>query len=192
MSSRVGYSLLGIVGLVLWTGAGCPGPTDSGAGNQTGDSANQNADASHPTTLSITLSNDSCSTYISPKLGVCPKGMTELPHYFVDPPAILAPGESVTYTTDQVAGAADGDCSSFPTTFTVGIPGWGYGPTSNPDLMTYVETRFVGFIGTQFHCGDTIILHWSNCAAGGGAGFWTSEVVAAPGNPTPTASFASP
>jgi hypothetical protein len=178
MKSRIGYVVLSIVGFVLWTGVGCPAPDGQ--------------DDSHPNTLTITLFNDSCGTYISPKFGVCPNGMTEEPHHFVDPPAVIAPGESVTYTTDQVAGATDGDCQAFTTAFTVGTPGWGYGPTSNPDTMTYVDTRFVGVIGTQFHCGDTIKLHWSNCATGSGPGTWTSEVIPGPGNPAPTAPFATP
>jgi hypothetical protein len=143
-----------------------------------------------PTTLTINVFNDSCATYISPRLGVCPNGMAQPPHYFVEPPPVITPGQSVSYTSDQIAGAVDGDCSTF-SGLVVGIPGWGYGPTSNPDTMTYVETRFVGLVGVQFHCGDTINLRWSNCTTGG-EGTWTSEVIPAPGNPDPTAPFGPP
>ncbi len=125
MKSFFAHVALAFVGLVLSTGAGCPGPGDQGTGDP-------------PTTLTISLYNDSCGTYISPRFAVCPKGMAEQPHYFVEPPVVLAPGQSVTYKTDQVAGATDGDCAAFSTAFMVGIPGWGYGPTSNPDIMTYV------------------------------------------------------
>ncbi|HSW46605.1 MAG TPA: hypothetical protein VLM89_13655 [Phycisphaerae bacterium] len=180
MKSRVGYLVLSIVSLALWTGAGCPGLDGLASDNQ-----------QPPTKLTITIFNDSCSTYIAPKFGVCPNGMAQPPHHFVEPPAVIAPGKSVTYTTDQVAGAADGNCATFSTEFMVGVPGWGYGPTSNPDTMTYVETRYVGLIGVQFHCGDTIKLRWSNCISGG-EGTWTSEVIPATGNPAPTASFGPP
>jgi hypothetical protein len=152
-------------------------------------------------TLKVTLYNDSCGTYIAAKFGVCPKGMSEQPHYFIDPPAVIAPGDSITYTTDQVVtdeggSADDGNCVAFPTAFTVGVPGWGYGPTNNPDTMTWVgmpaDPPYVGFIDTQFHCGDTINLRWSNCDTGTGAGTWTSEVIPGPGNPAPTAPFGPP
>lgn len=192
MKSRLGYCLFGIVGLALWTGSGCPSPTSLSNGSQNGGSASPNTDVALPTTLTITLFNDSCGTYIAPKFGVCPNGMTAEPHHFVDPPAVLAPGKSITYTTDQVAGATDGNCSSFPTAFTVGIPGWGYGPTSNPDTMTYVDSRFVGVIGVQFNCGDTIRLRWSNCDTGSGQGSWTSEVIPGPGNAATTTPFVIP
>jgi len=178
MRSGTGYVVLGIAGVVLLTGAGCPGPADQ--------------DAPPPTAIKITLFNDSCGTYLAPKFGVCPNGMTQEPHHFVNPPAVVAPGESVTYTSDQVAGATDGNCVAFPTVFTAGIPGWGYGPTSNPDTMTYVDTRYIGIIGIQFHCGDTVNLHWSNCATGSGEGTWTSEVIPGVGNPEPTAPFGPP
>jgi hypothetical protein len=178
------YVGLGIVAVVLWSGAGCPGPTDP-----TVDPQNQ--DPIRTTTLTITLINDSCGTYISPKFAVCPNGMALQPHHFVDPPAVVAPGASVTYTTDQIAGA-DGDCVASSSNFMVGLPGWGYGPTSNPDAMTYVDTRYVGMLGVQFHCGDTVKLHWSNCATGSGPGTWTSEVIPGPGNSEPTAPFAAP
>ncbi len=185
MKTRVGCLMVAVAGLSLWAGSSCPGPTDLGNGDQ-------NTDPVRKKTLTITLYNDSCSTYIAPKFGVCPKGMPQPPHYFVEPPPVIEPGKSVTWTTDQIAGVADGDCTAFPETFTVGIPGWGYGPTSNPDTMTYVETRFVGFVGTQYHCGDTIRLRWSNCTAPGTAGTWTSEVEPAVGNPSPTSGFVSP
>jgi hypothetical protein len=166
---------------------------------QNGDPGDQSQDPVHPTMLKITLFNDSCGTYISPGFGVCPKGMADQDsHHFVNPPAVIAPGDAVTYTSDQVAGAADGDCVAFSTDFTVGIPSWGYGPTPTPDNnwlyvgMTYGDPPYVGFIGTQFHCGDTIELHWSNCDTGGGAGVWTSEVIPGPGNPQPTAPFGPP
>lgn len=184
MKSFFAHVALAFVGLVLSTGAGCPGPGDQGTGDP-------------PTTLTISLYNDSCGTYISPRFAVCPKGMAEQPHYFVEPPVVLAPGQSVTYKTDQVAGATDGDCAAFSTAFMVGIPGWGYGPTSNPDIMTYVgmpdDSPYVGLIGVQFHCGDTINLRWSNCGNSGvGAGTWTSEVVPASGNPAPSSPFGPP
>jgi hypothetical protein len=178
-----GCALLALVSPFVWSGLGCPG---------LGGQDTQDQDDTHPTTLKITLYNDSCGTYIAPKLGVCPNSMAQPPHYFAEPPPVIVPGQSVTYTTDQLAGATDGSCVDYPTTFTVGIPGWGYGPTSNPDTMTYVETRFVGLIGVQFSCGDDVNLHWSNCTTGGGEGVWTSEVIPGPGNPEPTAPFGPP
>ena len=181
------YVGLSTVSLALLSGAGCPGVTGLGLNDP---------NTAHPTTLTITLFNDSCGTYIAPKFGVCPLGMAQQPHYFVEPPAVVVPGQSVTYTTDQVAGTTDGDCVAFASDFTVGIPGWGYGPTSNSDTMTYVgmpaDPPYVGIIGTQFHCGDTIELHWSNCAAVCGAGSWTSNVIPGAGNPAPTEPFGPP
>ena len=76
------------------------------------------------------------------------------------------------------------------------LPSAGYGPTSNPDLMTYVGMPdgppYMGVIGVQFNCGDTIELRWSNCATGGGEGTWTSTVIPAAGNPQPTEAFGPP
>ena len=187
MKSRIGNVVLSMVSFVLWTGIGCPGPTDPDPDGQ---------EPAHPTTLKVTLFNDSCGTYISPKFGACPMGMPQQPHYFVEPPAVVAPGQSVTYFTDQVAGTTDGDCVAFATEFTVGVPGWGYGPTDNPDTMTYVgmptDPPYIGIIGVQFQCGDAIELRWSNCDTGSGAGSWTSEVIPGPGNPAPTAPFGPP
>jgi hypothetical protein len=178
------FAYVALSGVSLALLGGCPALTGA------------DPNAAQSTALTITLFNDSCGTYIAPKFGVCPLGMAQQPHYFVEPPALLAPGQSVSYTTDQVAGATDGDCSAFSSDFTVGVPGWGYGPTSNPDTMTYVGMPdgppYVGIIGTQFHCGDTIELHWSNCAEGGGAGSWTSEVIPAQGNPAPSEPFGPP
>jgi len=182
MERFAGYVGLGIASLVAWAGAACPAPTGPGT--------------TDPTTVTITLFNDSCGTYIAPKFGVCPLGLSGALHHFVEPPAVVAPGQSITYTTDQVAGITDGDCAAFSTDFTVGISGWGYGPTNDAATMTYVgmpdDPPYVGTIGVQFHCGDTIELRWSNCDAGGGAGTWTSEVIPAAGNPTPTEPFGPP
>jgi hypothetical protein len=134
--------------------------------------------------VEIRLMNDSATQFVAANLGVCPNGMANEPHYFVDAPHVLAPGEEVTYTTRQVAGLA-GNCLIFSSDFMIGLCGWEYG--SSAEELTAVATRYGGQIGFQFSCGDTVILRWSEAGETGGA--WTSEVQPAPGNDAPVAEF---
>jgi hypothetical protein len=134
--------------------------------------------------VEIRLVNESDTEYVAGNLGVCPNGMAVEPHYFIDSPPVLAPGEEVSYTTGQVAGLG-GNCLVYTTDFMIGLCGWQYGPSA--DELTAVATRYGGQIGFQFSCGDTVILRWSDTGAAGGA--WTAEVQPAAGNSTPVAEF---
>jgi hypothetical protein len=131
----------------------------------------------------VYLINDSNSFLVSPKLGVCPNGLSTEPHFFIDPP-VLRPGEVARYTTRQIAGT-QGDCSEAGSAFSIGLCGWGFGSCSCS--MTQIAKRYGGQIGTQFHCGDTILLRWTDAGETGGT--WTSEVLPATGNEPPTADF---
>ncbi len=137
------------------------------------------------TIVTITVVNDSQTQFVQPKLRVCPEGMLVEPHFPLANPPILAPGQSVTYTTAQIAGAS-GNCQTFSTNFMLGLCGWGYGTDRAALLDT--AARYGGQIGFQFHCGDTVILHWTD---GAEAGTWSSEVQPAEGNPAPVAAFQS-
>jgi len=132
----------------------------------------------------IYLVNDSTTHVVAPKLGVCPVGMTTEPHYFVDPIPNIQPGESVVYTTRQIAGN-HGVCTNADPAFSIGLCGWSYGTCTC--AMTHVAQKFGGQIGFQFNCGDTIILRWTD--TGGAGGTWTSEGLTAAGNAAPTADF---
>jgi hypothetical protein len=163
-------TILGLTGLVVGT-AGC---TDLFPLPGCGDDAR----------VQIKLINDSTSRYVAPNLGICPNGMASQPHHFVKPAPLLAPGQEVTYTSCQIAGS-DGSCTTFSSEFSIGLCGWQYGPSE--DELTSALRRFGGQIGTQFGCGDTVILRWSDNDAGGGS--WTSEVEPASGNNPPAADF---
>ncbi len=132
----------------------------------------------------IKVVNDSARQFVSPNIAVCPNGITQPPHHFVEVPAVLAPGESITYTTEEIAGT-DGNCRTFTTDFMLGICTWQFGSTRD-DLAT-ADQRFGGQIGFQFQCGDTVILHWLDTDETGGS--WTAEIITAPGNQVPTAPF---
>ena len=119
--------------------------------------------------VQIRFVNDSATETVAPNVGVCPNGMASEPHYFLDSPPVIAPGEEVTYTTWQIAGLG-GNCLFYSTDFMIGLCGWQYGPSA--DDLTAVETRYGGQIGFQFSCGDTVILRWSDAGEAGGA--WTS------------------
>jgi hypothetical protein len=136
--------------------------------------------------VQIKVVNDSERQTVSPNIAVCPNSIEQPPHYFVDIPPVLGPGESITYTTEELAGS-DGNCRTFNTSFMLGICTWQFGPTR--DDMTTVDQRFGGRIGSQFQCGDTVILHWLDTDEVGGS--WTAEVVPARGNQPPSASFQS-
>jgi hypothetical protein len=137
------------------------------------------------TIVRIKLVNDSQAQYVQPHLRVCPLGMATDPHYPLANPPILAPGQSATYTTAQIAGD-DGNCQTFSTDFMLGLCGWGYG--TNRNNLSDTGQRYGGQIGYQFWCGDTVILHWTD---DGGPGIWTSEVQSAVGNEPPVAPFQS-
>jgi hypothetical protein len=134
--------------------------------------------------VQITLVNESETQTVAPNLGVCPNGMASEPHYFVDSPPVIAPGEEVTYTTGQIAGLG-GNCLFFSTDFMIGLCGWQYGPSA--DELTSVDTQYGGQIGFQFSCGDTVIMRWSDTGENGGA--WTTEVQPGAGNDAPVAEF---
>lgn len=133
--------------------------------------------------VTIRIVNASVTQFVSPNLRVCPKGLSEPPHYFVDPPPVLAPGQETTYTTGQIAGA-DGDCRLYPATFMIGMCGWQYG--TDAGALSPRAVRYGGQIGVQFSTGDTVTLRWTEGADGGS---WTSDVEPAPGNSPPSAAF---
>lgn len=164
-----------IVALTLATMLACGGcPFDPGIW---GDASSR---------VQIRLENTSATEYVAPNVGVCPNGMAQPPHYFLEPPPVLGPGQSFTFTTTQLAGF-DGNCATFATDFMIGLCGWQYGPAA-ADLAATTQ-RFGGQIGFQFRCGDTVILRWTD--AGAAEGTWSSEVVSGPGNEPPTADFQS-
>ena len=68
----------------------------------------------------IKLVNDSERQFVSPNVAVCPNGITDPPHHFVEVPPVLGPGESITYTTEELAGT-DGNCQTFSTNFMIGL-----------------------------------------------------------------------
>jgi hypothetical protein len=146
-----------------------------------------NPNADDEASVRVTLVNGSSTQYVSPNLGVCPMGMATPPHYFVTPAPVLAPGQQITYSTDQIAGAS-GNCQTFATDFTIGLCGYSYGASA--EGLTAIEGPYRGIIGTHFNCGDTVVLTWSD--AGSAQGSWTSEVQPAAGNPTPTEAFGPP
>ncbi len=134
--------------------------------------------------IRIYLVNDSNTHYVSPNLGVCPNGMGFTPHYFVNPPPVIAPGRAVCYTTTDLAGT-QGNCSSTNPLFAIGLCGWSYGPTA--EGLSSHSQKYGGQIGVQFHCRDTVILRWTDGLLTGGT--WNSEILTSPGNPKPSASF---
>jgi hypothetical protein len=165
MASRR-ISRVGLVAAAAWHISGCVPFVPSGG-------------------LSVTvyLVNTSASKYLAPKLGVCPNGLFLPPHYFVDPVPVIAPGETISYTADAIAGS-EGFCTSAGSNFSIGLCQWGSG--TDPNTLTTTQGPYGGQIGVQFHCGDTVILRWSDAGAGG---IWSSEVLLAPGNLPPTAPF---
>ena len=158
--------------IVLPAVAGCPGlwPVTPPTGDET---------------VQVRLINDSATQYVAPNLGVCPNGMANQPHHFVETPPVLAPGEEITYSAGELAGSG-GNCVTFATDFMVGLCGWLYG--ADGEELDSVERRFGGQIGFQFSCGDTIILRWSE-AGEDESGTWTSEVEPAAGNDPPEVPF---
>jgi len=149
------------------------------------DRSSPNTDAA--ASVRVTLINGNSTQYVSPNLGICPLGMATPPHYFVTPAPVLGPGEQITYTTDQIAGAS-GNCQAFATDFTIGLCGYNYGASA--DNLTALEGPYRGIIGTHFNCGDTVVLTWSDALSPQES--WTSEVQPATGNPTPTEAFGAP
>lgn len=135
----------------------------------------------------IKVVNDSVRQFVSPVIAVCPNGIQNEPHHFVQTPAVLAPGESITYTTTEIGGS-DGNCQTFNTNFMLGVCTWEFGSTRET-LTPATNQRFGGQIGFQFECGDTVILHWLDTDETGGS--WTAEVLTAPGNQAPSAPFQS-
>ena len=140
-----------------------------------------NLDAS---SVRVYLINDSTTQYVAPNLGLCPQGLANPPHSFLDAPPILAPGEAIGYSMWRIGGAAGlciGDCPDYM----VGLCGWWYGPDS--EVANRIDRKFGGQISLQFQCGDTILLRWTDAGAEGGV--WSSSVLTAPGNDPPTADF---
>ena len=135
------------------------------------------------TYIRIYLVNDSATYTVSPKPGLCPQGLENLPHYFAVESPLLAPGESISYTTVQLAGL-EGYCAGLDN-FMIGLCGWKFG--TDPAALTSCSDRYGGAIGVQFNCGDTVILRWTDM--GGANGVWTSEILPAQGNPVPTTAF---
>ncbi|MEK6643556.1 MAG: hypothetical protein AAB385_05695 [Planctomycetota bacterium] len=140
--------------------------------------------AQDPGSVRVYLVNGSSTRFVAPNLGLCPQGLETLPHNFVTEPPVIGPGQSVSYTTRQLAGAS-GDCSSASPSFMVGLCGWSYGNAA--DSLTRFDQKYGGQIGMQFNCGDTVILRWTD--GGPDCGTWSSEVLSAPGNTVPTAQF---
>ena len=140
--------------------------------------------ASDPGSVRVYLVNTSSSRFVSPNIGLCPQGLANQPHNFLEAPPMLGPGESISYTTRQIGGA-DGVCTNASAQFMVGLCGWTYGPTAED--QTRQDQKFGGQIGYQFNCGDTVILRWAD--GGPACGTWTSEVLTAPGNTPATAPF---
>lgn len=132
----------------------------------------------------IYLVNESSTHHLSPNPGLCPSGLETQPHFFLPTQPVLAPGESVSYTTFQLAGPS-GFCCRAADNFMIGLCGWKFG--TDPANLASCTQKYGGQIGVQFRCGDTVILRWTD----GGAvnGTWTSEVLSAPGNAPPTAAF---
>lgn len=131
------------------------------------------------------LVNTSAAKFVSPNPGICPQGIEEsTTHRFLAEPPVIGPGEAVTYTTWQIAGA-NGLCGDADPSFSVGLCGWKFGDAA--DNLTLQAEKFGGQIGYQFNCGDTVILRWAD--TGPACGTWASEVLTAPGNNPPTMSF---
>ena len=135
----------------------------------------------------IKVVNDSVRQTVRPNIAVCPNGIESEPHHFVRTPPVLGPGESITYTTAEIAGT-DGNCQTFDTNFMLGVCTWEFGD-SRETLAPAAAQRFGGQIGFQFQCGDTVILHWLDTDEVGGS--WTAEVITAIGNQLPSAPFQS-
>lgn len=135
-------------------------------------------------TITVRLINDSTSQSVAPNLGFCPLGMATQPHFFVATPPVLGPGEEITYTSCEIAGAY-GNCQTYNSDFMTGLCGWEYG--ANQAQLSQTIRRFGGQIGVQFNCGDTIILRWTEAGEAGGT--WTSEIEPATGNPQPQTAF---
>jgi hypothetical protein len=133
----------------------------------------------------IKVVNDSVRQTVSPNIAVCPNGIENDPHHFVQTPPVLGPGESISYTTEEIAGT-DGNCQTFATNFALGVCSWQFG-SSRETLAPAASQRFGGQIGVQFQCGDTVILHWLDTDETGGS--WTAEVITATGNQPPSAEF---
>jgi hypothetical protein len=140
--------------------------------------------AQDPASVRVYLVNESATKYVSPNLGLCPQGLETLPHSFLSAPPVIGPGQTISYTTRELAGLA-GDCAAASPDFMVGLCGWRYG--DSPDALTHFDQKYGGQIGYQFNCGDTVILRWTD--AGPACGTWSSEVLTRPGNDAPTADF---
>lgn len=136
--------------------------------------------------VKLILMNDSASRYVAPNPGLCPQGLDAGGHSFLPTRPVIAPGQSVTYSTFEIGGLS-GLCSSADPTFMVGLCGWHHG--EDPNNLAQCSQRYGGQIGFQFSCGDTVILRWTD--EGGVDGVWTSDVQPAAGNPMPTMSFQS-
>ncbi len=134
--------------------------------------------------VKLILINDSATKHVSPNPGLCPQGLDVQTHAFLDPRPLLAPGERIAVSTFQLAGF-DGLCSDADPSFMIGLCGWHHG--EDPANLTQCTEQYGGQIGFQFHCGDTVILRWTD--EGGPDGTWTSEVVPATGNAPPMMAF---
>jgi hypothetical protein len=140
--------------------------------------------ASDPATVRVYLVNASTARYVSANLGLCSLGLQTQPHQFITDPPVLAPGEAATFTMRQVGGAY-GDCANASPDYMIGLCGWRFGDA--PDALTLQDQQYGGQIGVMFHCGDTVILRWTD--DGPDCGTWASDVLVAPGNPQPTQDF---
>lgn len=134
--------------------------------------------------VKLVLINDSATKYVSPNPGLCPQGLDTGPHSYLASRPLLAPGARVTITTFQLAGF-DGLCVDADPSFMIGLCGWHHG--DDPANLTQCSNQYGGQIGYQFHCGDTVILRWTD--EGGPDGTWTSEVVSATGTAPPMMAF---
>lgn len=132
----------------------------------------------------IYLVNTSTTKFVAPNPGLCPEGLQNLPHFFVRTPPLLAPGESVSISTLELAGPR-GACCGDPADFMIGLCGWKYG--TDPDNLATCADRYGGALGMQFRCGDTVILRWTD--VGAEIGVWSSEVLTARGNAPTTQPF---
>lgn len=134
--------------------------------------------------VKLIIHNDSATKHVSPNPGLCPQGLEVQTHSFLENPPVLAPGASVTITTLDIGGF-DGLCADADPSFMVGFCGWKFG--EDPNNLSACTEQYGGQIGYQFHCGDTLIMRWTD--SGGTNGTWTTEVQPAMGNPAPTMEF---
>ncbi|MFO0973828.1 MAG: hypothetical protein U1A27_10375 [Phycisphaerae bacterium] len=130
------------------------------------------------------LVNASTSRFVEPNPGLCPQGLDQLPHFFLSERPLLPPGSAIGLTTVRIAGLS-GICIAADEHFQVGLCGWKTGDSA--DNLTACTDKLGGQLGTQFSCGDTVILTWTDTPAPNGT--WTSQVLTVPGNPAPSAAF---